>query len=895
MLFVHVSFSQNESNNWYFGLNAGLDFNSPSPIALTDGMVNSHGGSSTMSDSNGNLLFYSNGMTVWDKNHNVMTNGTGLLGHASSTQSSIIIPHPGTTDSYYIFTNDAYTGNNGLSYSEIDMSAVGGLGEVTAIKNVQLISPTTEKLTAVLHTNEIDYWVITHERGTNAFYAFLVSASGVGTAVVSQVGVVHGGTNLNSDVSIGQMKVSPDGTKIALATSANNNTFEIFDFNAASGIVSNPVTLSSPDYSNPYGVEFSADGTKLYCSTTNNNKVYQINMQAGSASAIIASATLIATSSSSNIGALQLGPDSKIYLARNLSFYLGVINNPNASGLNCNYIDEGVSLDTKRSRRGLPNFIQSYFNNPRFTYFNLCFGDSTFFFISDLNGVNSVEWDFGDPSSGSENTSVLTNPYHIFTAPGTFQVQLIRYFATYSDTVVQAVNIHSLPVIDLGSQLILLCENSDTILTASGGFESYLWQNGSVTSSITVSLPGNYSVTVTDDFGCTNSDDIDIETLSPPDIDLGNDTTICEEDNLMLNVESDYATYLWSSGSVQPYQSVHLPGIYYVTVSNDCGEVVDSITIANYPSLSFDLGEDISLCIGDTAILDPGDLGSSYLWSNGSSEQSIQITTGGMYSLEAFYANTSCAVASDSVLVTVVNIPTVSVSLDTLICEGDNAIFEAYGNLVTDYIWSNGATSSLITVSTEGMYYVTASNVCASVIDSVFLGVQDLPNVSIGNDTAIYNDESVQLEATFVSYWSYLWSPEYEISETSIYNPVVTPQETTSYTLEVEDTLGCTNSASITISVSERPLPEIVIYNTFSPNGDGVNDYWVIENIDKYPNCTLDIYNRNGNKVFSASNYQNNWDGKFHNKDLPAHTYYYILNTGETEKGILHGNVTIIR
>ncbi len=895
MFYVQISFSQNESNIWYFGQNAGLDFNSPTPTALTDGMVNSHGGSSTMSDSNGNLLFYSNGMTIWDMNHNVMTNGTGLLGHASSTQSSIIIPHPGTPDSYYIFTNDAYTGNNGLSYSEVDMSANGGLGEVTAIKNILLLSSTTEKLTAVMHSNEVDYWVITHERGTNAFYAYLVSPAGVGTAVVSNVGVVHGGTNLNSDISVGQMKASPDGTKIALATSANNNTFEILDFNATTGIVSNPITLSSSDYANPYGVEFSADGTKLYCSTTNNNKVYQINMQAGSASAIIASATLVATSTSSNIGGLQLGPDSKIYLARNLSFFLGVINNPNANALNCNYVDDGISLTVKRSRRGLPNFIQSYFNNPRFTYFNLCLGDSTLFFISDLNGVNSVEWNFDDPASGSNNTSVLTNPYHIFSLSGTFNVQLIRNFSTYSDTVVQAVNIHSLPVVDIGNQLILICENTDTILTVSGGFESYLWQNGSVTPSITVSTPGNYSVTVTDDFGCANSDNVDVEILSAPDIDLGNDTTICEEDNLMLNVESEYATYLWSSGSVQSYESVHLPGTYYVTVTNECGEVIDSITIENYPTLSFELGEDISLCIGDTIMLDPGDLAASYLWSTGSTEQSIQVTSAGMYSLEAFYPNTSCAVATDSVMVTVIDLPSLELSKDTLICEGDVAIFEAYGNLVTDYIWSSGDNTPVISVSTAGMYYVTASNACGSIIDSVYLDVQAAPLLDIGNDTAIFSDESIQLEATFASYWTYLWSPDYEISETTIYNPVVTPQETTTYTLEVTDTLGCISNESITISVSERPLPEIVIYNSFSPNGDGVNDYWVIENIDKYPNSQLDIFNRNGNKVFSANNYQNNWDGKYRNKDLPAHTYYFILNTGESEKGILHGNVTIIR
>src|SRR5690606_7299225 len=100
----HICIAQNEANIWYFGENAGLDFNSGSPIALLDGQLNTLEGCSTISDSDGNLLFYSDGIKVWNKNHQIMLNGTGLHGHVSSTHSALIIPKPNNSNIYYIFT-----------------------------------------------------------------------------------------------------------------------------------------------------------------------------------------------------------------------------------------------------------------------------------------------------------------------------------------------------------------------------------------------------------------------------------------------------------------------------------------------------------------------------------------------------------------------------------------------------------------------------------------------------------------------------------------------------------------------------------------------------------------------------------------------------------------------
>ena len=147
--------AQNETANWYFGDNAGVTFNSGTPVALLDGQLSTTEGCATISNSSGQLLFYTDGITVWDKTHAIMPNGTDLLGDPSSSQSAIIVPKPGSINTYYIFTVDNEGGPNGLQYSELDLSLNSGNGDVTANKNVLLSTPTSEKISAVQHLSLI--------------------------------------------------------------------------------------------------------------------------------------------------------------------------------------------------------------------------------------------------------------------------------------------------------------------------------------------------------------------------------------------------------------------------------------------------------------------------------------------------------------------------------------------------------------------------------------------------------------------------------------------------------------------------------------------------------------------------------------------------------------------
>ncbi|HEV7646014.1 MAG TPA: hypothetical protein VGO50_18910 [Pyrinomonadaceae bacterium] len=159
--------AQNAAKNWLFGNNARIDFNSGSPLAsaMNPPTINALEGSASISDSNGNLLFYTDGRQVWDRNNNVMPNGTGLAGHDSSTQSALIVPCD--CNRYFIFTTDAqqHGYSNGLQYSLVDMSVNGG---TVTLRNQPLLAPAAEKIAAV-RDGSGGFWVVGHKIGTDQF------------------------------------------------------------------------------------------------------------------------------------------------------------------------------------------------------------------------------------------------------------------------------------------------------------------------------------------------------------------------------------------------------------------------------------------------------------------------------------------------------------------------------------------------------------------------------------------------------------------------------------------------------------------------------------------------------------------------------------------------------
>ena len=492
VLLPTFSIAQSQVNNWYFGKRSGIQFDNGSPVALTDGQMDTQAGCASISDKDGKLLFYTDGNSIWNKNHQIMVNGVDLNGSINSTQSAVIIPKPESNEIYYVFTVTETAGAEGLSYSEVDMSASNGSGKVTTLKNIQLHTPTCEKITAIIHENGTDIWVITHAWNSDAFLSYLITEAGVDqTPITSNTGTTITG---NTSFTRGYMKASPNGKKIVVAHNFYNEV-QLFDVSPLTGIVSNPLTLGD-DYAGwgPYGVEFSPSSELLYVAEGSQKDIIQYDLNAVN---IPESDTVIGTViGSAGLGALQIGPDRKIYVAIYGSNYLGVINTPDSLGVNADFDQLGVDLLGGIVYQGLPTFIQSYFVVSDFEITNACLNDSAHFETLAAS-FDSLRWGFGDTSSEDLNTSTIAAPYHIYSDTGQYRISLKIYYNNVVDTSSQLIKIVDLHHAYGYTQDPHFCFYGYEIVASKLQDASYLWADSSTSSWINVSVEDEYIVEVT--------------------------------------------------------------------------------------------------------------------------------------------------------------------------------------------------------------------------------------------------------------------------------------------------------------------------------------------------------------------------------------------------------------
>ncbi|WP_300359714.1 PKD domain-containing protein [Fluviicola sp.] len=343
--------------NWFFGSGSGLSFSSGNPVPVGGNGMTTNESCASISDANGNKLFYTDGIEVWNAFNSVMPNGSGLLGHKSS--QCIIIPKPGNSGKYYIVATDGIEHNclNGLTYSEVDMSLQGGTGDITAVKNVQLNALNGEWVTAIRHANCVDTWIITHGKDpNNVFLAYHVSTLGINPIPVS----TNLGISVPSNLSgVGIMRPNPQGTKIAMARSYSGmGSIELIDFDNASGIATGINNLyTATTTSNSYGLEFSRSGNRLYSGEFGNtyNSIFQYDMTAANITVTRTKVGQLA-SAPGEIGQLQIAPNDKIYVSYNMwpaVDFIGVITDPELLGTNCGYVENGTSIGAP-AMYGLP-------------------------------------------------------------------------------------------------------------------------------------------------------------------------------------------------------------------------------------------------------------------------------------------------------------------------------------------------------------------------------------------------------------------------------------------------------------------------------------------------------------------------------------------------------------
>lgn len=367
-----LALGQRQANTWYFGNNgAGLHFDDECQVSvLTDGPITGYEGCATVSDaSTGEYLFCTNSAQVWDRNGQLMA-GSALVPNGNTITQVTIVQKPGSDRLYYIFTAEvqAFSGQ-GYRFHAVDMSLNSGAGGIVFTDSVLHPAPVTEKLTAIRHANGTDVWILGHAYGSDAYLAFLVTSAGVSTVpVVSPIGKVHTDLGSSGYDAVGELKASPDGSKVVSVTLYNPN-IELFSFNNATGTLSDLITLPENgaydglgNGSGLYGASFSASGNMLYVgqwfsASAANARLLQYDLSSNDPATIIASRTGFPTAG--NPYSLKLGPDGRIYVAHAaMNTHLGVVQYPDSAGQACQYANDGLFLQGGHGSWGLNNMME---------------------------------------------------------------------------------------------------------------------------------------------------------------------------------------------------------------------------------------------------------------------------------------------------------------------------------------------------------------------------------------------------------------------------------------------------------------------------------------------------------------------------------------------------------
>ncbi|KUO65422.1 MAG: hypothetical protein APF83_00945 [Lutibacter sp. BRH_c52] len=443
--------AQGEANFWYFGQNAGLNFNSGSPVPIS-GSLNTYEGCASFSDKDGNLLFYTDGTTVWDKNNIPMPNGNGSLkGHSSSTQSAIIVPYPEDANRFYIFTVGAVVNNIGefgLHCYTVDMTKNNGLGDIVGT-SIDLSDGRnqywSEKVASVKGNSCNTFWIISLVQ--NTFYSYKVDTNGLNPFPIKSV------VDYVSEDRRGYLKVSPDGKKLASATFTQyydnqnnvnvlgNGKLHLYSFDDVTGIVKNDGLDLMTKIQNdgvPYGVEFSPNSSKLYTSTFDGStyKIFQFDLE----NTNIAFSKSLINSQIGYRGALQLAPNGKIYATippnyNNGTRYLNAINSPDELGLNCNYQKNAIDLGAGRAMQGLPPFIASILlpveitdgittQNLNNTTAKRCLGENYQLTPINISGTSTYKWTFNEIPFGTNPSLTLNNLS--FSNAGIYKLEVVN-------------------------------------------------------------------------------------------------------------------------------------------------------------------------------------------------------------------------------------------------------------------------------------------------------------------------------------------------------------------------------------------------------------------------------------------------------------------------------------
>lgn len=598
-------YSQTEYKNWYFGYGTdGLIFdqnNIPYKVSDKAFQVGFEGMIVVSDPISGVLKFYSDGEKVIDKNHNVMTSGTGLTGHMSGAQSVQCCPVPGSCEKkYYLFTNSAWDHSGGkISYSIVDFTS-NPLGVVTNKNSLFWNGTSDQAMCLVNKPNSNDYWLISSKRNIPEYYVWKITSTGISTPIIYTFTNTGENYQMNYDKTTGQIIVTGNG----------NLHTTIIKFNSSTGVLSSETTLGI-DFTHCYAARFSPDGSKLYIgakkSWQNNPSLYQYDFLNTTWTSINDTLPVYAHD-------IKMAPDGKMYHIHtyNGSQPMAVIGLPNNSAMNnaCNYHTVNFVPNFNGEVRRFPEFVT--LPSPPIANIDSIAINSTLsnLFVmandSDLQGdplfLDSIIFPpkHGIATIVSDHISYVTNALTcglrdtliyrikdincssdtaivIISFPTSFPKTidttickgdtLFGYFTsgTYIDTLPTYAGCDTVRTINL----TVKPKSFSTINQSICQGQSYLGH----------STTGTFIDTLISVNGCDSIRTLRLTVKDRPNPNLGLDKEICLDDTIVLYAGA-FDSYIWQDNSVLDHFIVRGSGRYSVIVTNSCGSKQDEIEIS---------------------------------------------------------------------------------------------------------------------------------------------------------------------------------------------------------------------------------------------------------------------------------------------------------------------------
>lgn len=875
-------FGQKEASNWYFGDNAGIRFNPDGTVTeLTNGQLSTVEGCTTISDANGNLLFYTDGVTVYNKNHTMMPNGNGLFGDPSSTQSALVVPKPKDPNIYYIFTVDTAVSDTdpdfGFNYSIVDLTLNGGLGDVTT-KNSNLLQNSSEKVTAVVKDCvSQSIWVITFAPNgsnfNNAFFAYEVSITGLNiTPVITTFPTLKGDSR-------GYLKLSPDGTKL-VCSNASSGLF-IYDFDKNNGTISNETAINinfSLNETKPqisYGVEFSQNNQLLYVTTyyvttqnegNNTSAQYGALLQYNLAASDISGSEVVIDNRQTYRGGLQLGPNGKIYRAMNASYnqglpYLSVINAPNNIGTACNYTNNSFPL-SNNSRQGLPPFITSFFSEKidiirnsvvlETTELFLCDGETYTLKSDEIPGA-TYTWTRNEvllPETDFDLEVTQEGFYRVFIDPNTGDCDSTFEGVAY-------VTYNKNPV--AYDYTLIQCDEDGV----SGGFTRF--NLNEATSYLTGNVSGlgvrfYRDFARTDEIANINSFSYDSDNPQPIYIEVFNEQTDCYDTSLLT-------------------LSVNTAQINDFTPTPLCDDIgsEDGINTFNLNTITNEIQSNYNFIYAvnyyknfDDALLEQNKLEVNFKNTNPYSD-----------SIYARIENTNSCFGIIKVILTVNKLPNIETENTAYYCLNKfPETITLHAGVINDspnnyiYNWSTGENTFEIQINQAGTYSVAVSspNGCSKdrVITVEPSNIATIDGINIKDAS---KNNTISVLASGEGMYEYRLLDENNVvyadfQSSSIFESV----KPGFYTISIKDIKS--NCGIVNDKISVIGFPKY-----FTPNGDGFNDTWQVYGVSKtiQPNTKIHIYDRFGKLLKELSPLSEGWNGIINGEILPADDYWFSV------------------